>query len=122
MTPAERNAAWKDLESKFRPFMCIDGIPYIEKGTRWQYQAHIYESPFYYIDYCLAQTAAFNFLLASQENYDDAFARYLHLVKQGGEQVWTDLLSEAKLPSPFEPGALHALAQGVEALLEKIQP
>lgn len=122
MTPAERNAAWKKLEGQFRPFMCIDGIPYIEQGTRWQYQAHIYESPFYYIDYVLAQTAAFNFLLDSQTDYNDAFARYLHLLKQGGEQVWTDLLAEAKIPNPFEPGALHALAQGVETLLEKIQP
>ena len=122
MTPAERKAAWKELEGKFRPFMCIDGIPYTEEGIRWQYQAHIYESPFYYIDYVLAQTAAFNFLLDSQKDYDDAFARYLHLLKQGGEQVWTDLLVEAKIPNPFEPGALRTLAEGVEALLEKIQP
>ena len=122
MTPQERKAAWRELESQFRPYIHFEGIPYIEEGVRWQYQAHIYESPFYYIDYCLAQTAAFNFLLASQEDYDDAFARYLHLLKQGGEQVWTDLLAEAKIPSPFEPGALRTLAQGVEALLTKIEP
>ena len=33
---------------------------------------HIYETPFYYIDYCLAQTAALQFLLASQKDYDGA--------------------------------------------------
>ena len=96
-------------------------MPYLEKGTRWQYQMHIYESPFYYIDYCLAQTAAFQFLLASLQDYDDAFARYLRLSRQGGEKVWTDLLREAGFPSPFEPGALADLAKNVEKLLKSIQ-
>ena len=121
MTPAERNAAWLALEKQFRPHISMEGMPYLEEGTRWQYQMHIYESPFYYIDYCLAQTAAFHFLLASQENYDDAFARYLRLSRQGGEKVWTELLAEAGFPSPFEPGALKTLAGRVEHLLDKIR-
>ena len=110
MTPAERNALWLSLERQFRPHIHLDGIPYLEQGTRWQYQMHIYETPFYYIDYCLAQTAAFQFLLASRADYDDAFARYLRLSKQGGEKVWTELLQEAGFRSPFEPGALKTLA------------
>ena len=122
MTPAQRNAAWLELERQFRPYISMEGMPYLEEGTRWQYQMHIYESPFYYIDYCLAQTAAFQFLLASQEDYDDAFARYLRLSRQGGEKVWTDLLHEAGFPDPFQPGALKDLAARVEALLEKIRP
>ena len=121
MTPAERDAAWLDLEKQFRPHISAEGIPYLEKGTRWQYQMHIYESPFYYIDYCLAQTAAFCFLLASREDYDDAFARYLRFSRQGGEKVWTDLLEEAGFPSPFTPGALKTLAERVEALLDGLR-
>lgn len=121
MTPDERDAAWLELEHKFRPHISMDGMPYLEKGTRWQYQMHIYESPFYYIDYVLAQTAAFNFLLASREDYDDAFARYIRLSRQGGEKVWTDLLEEAGFTSPFEPGALKTLAEKVEALLNEIR-
>ena len=121
MTPDERDAAWLELEHQFRPHISMEGIPYLEKGTRWQYQMHIYESPFYYIDYCLAQTAAFNFLLASLEDYDDAFARYLRLSRQGGEKVWTDLLEEAGFASPFTPGALKDLSARVETVLEKIK-
>ena len=121
MTPDERDAAWLELEHQFRPHISMEGIPYLEKGTRWQYQMHIYESPFYYIDYCLAQTAAFNFLLASLEDYDDAFARYLRLSRQGGEKVWTDLLEEAGFVSPFTPGALKDLSARVEKVLEKIK-
>ena len=119
LTPAERNAVWLELEAKYRPYIGQSGIPYLERGTRWQYQMHIYETPFYYIDYCLAQTAAFQFLLASQDDYDDAFARYLHLSQQGGEKLWTDLLAEAGFRSPFEPGALAQLAARVEPLIRK---
>ena len=121
MTPAERKACWNGLEAKFRPWISTKGIPYLEEGTRWQYQMHIYESPFYYIDYVLAQTAAFEFLLASQENYDDAFGRYIALSKKGGTKLWPQLLKEAGLASPFEPGALKEVAEKVEALLESIR-
>jgi len=121
MTPDERDAAWLELEKQFRPYLSMEGMPYLEKGTRWQYQMHIYEMPFYYIDYCLAQTAAFQFLLASRDDYHDAFARYLRLSRQGGEKVWTELLAEAGFPSPFEPGSLSELASRVEALLESIR-
>lgn len=122
LTPAQRNAAWLELERQYRPFLSMDGIPYLEQGTRWQYQMHIFETPFYYIDYCLAQTAAFQFLLASLEDYNDAFARYLNFSRQGGEALWTDLLAEAGFVSPFEDGALRQMAARVEALLHEIRP
>jgi M3 family oligoendopeptidase len=121
MTPAERKETWNKLEAEFRPWISTKGIPYIEEGTRWQYQMHIYESPFYYIDYVLAQTAAFEFLLASQEDYDDAFKRYIALSKKGATRLWPQLLEEAGLASPFKPGALKEVAGKVEKLLESIR-
>ena len=121
MTPAERNETWKKLCKEYLPHICLDGVPFYEDGRRWQYQMHIYESPFYYIDYCLAQTAAFGFLLASLEDYDDAFARYIRLMKQGGEQYYDKLLEEANIPSPFKDGALKELAEKVEAMLKNIK-
>ena len=99
----------------------MDGIPYLEKGTRWQYQMHIYETPFYYIDYCLAQTAAFQFLLASLDNYDLAFEKYMILSKQGGEIAWDELIKEAGFRSPFEKGALKDVAERMETLVMKIK-
>lgn len=121
MTPSERNATWLRLEAQFRPYISMEGIPYLEQGTRWQYQMHIFETPFYYIDYCLAQTAAFQFLLASLEDYDSAFNRYLHFSRQGGEKLWTELLSEAGLKSPFDDGTLHAFSMQIENLLNQIR-
>ena len=121
LTPAQRNEAWLKLEQEFRPFLCMEGIPYLEQGTRWQYQMHIYETPFYYIDYCLAQTAAFQFLLASLEDYEHAFEKYMNLSKQGGEKEWPMLLKEAGLRSPFEEGTLQEIAEKMEALVMEIK-
>ena len=93
---------------------------YFEKGTRWQYQMHIYESPFYYIDYCLAQSDALQFLFASLENYDDAFGRYYKFTSKGASEFFTDMLKEAGIKSPFEDGALKEVALKSEKLLAEL--
>ena len=121
MTPAERKAAYLELEKKYRPYLGLEGIPYLEEGTRWQYQMHIYETPFYYIDYCLAQVTALQFLLLSLKDYDDAFARYFKLLSTGGEKFFTELLAEAGLRSPFEEGSLSGVAREMEALITSIR-
>lgn len=120
MTPAQRNSLWLELEGKFRPYLSTEGMPYFEKGTRWQYQMHIYESPLYYIDYCLAQSVALQFLLKSREDYDAAFKAYLELVSKGGEQEFPALVENAGLRSPFEKGALADVAVISEALLRSL--
>ena len=120
MTPAERNALWNRLESEFRPYLTAAGIPYLENGTRWQYQMHIFESPLYYIDYCLAQSVALQFLLKSQADYDGAFRAYFRFLCQGGEKEFPALVKEAGLNSPFEPGALQRVAADAEKLLQSL--
>ena len=112
-TPEERKAIYRRLEEKYRPYLDISGIPYIEEGTRWQYQMHIYEMPFYYIDYCLAQTVALWFLVKSREDYRKALDDYLTFARTGGQKSFPDLLKTAGIPSPFEDGALRKLAQAV---------
>lgn len=121
LTPRQRKETWLELEKIYRPYMSLEGIPYIEDGNRWQYQMHIFETPFYYIDYCLAQTAAFGFLIKSLEDYDGAFEKYIEFIRHSGERVFTDLLRDADIPSPFEDGALGKLADNIEKLLKKIE-
>ncbi|CAM5278756.1 Oligoendopeptidase F OS=Lysinibacillus sphaericus OX=1421 GN=LS41612_02175 PE=3 SV=1 [Lysinibacillus sphaericus] len=70
MTPAERKAAWKKIEQTYLPHRDYDGNSYLESGGIWQRQAHIYASPFYYIDYTLAQICAFQFWKRSREEFD----------------------------------------------------
>ncbi len=120
MTPAERKSAWKKLEEEFRPWMDADDLPYFNLGTRWQYQNHIFELPFYYIDYCLAQTVAIEFLAESQKDYKAAFKTYLEHATRGGSFVFTDLVKLAGLKSPFEEGALKEVAATAEKILDTL--
>lgn len=120
LTPAQRNEEWNKLEAKFRPYLNTKGMRYFDKGTRWQYQMHIYESPFYYIDYCLAQSDALQFLFKSLDDYQDAFNRYLTFTSKGGTELFTDMLKEAGINSPFEDGALKEVAQKSEKILESL--
>ena len=121
-TPEERDKAYLELEKTYRPYLTYAGIPYLEEGTRWQYQAHIFESPFYYIDYCLAQTVAFGFLVLSQEDHDEALRRYKQFVSAGGTIPFRDLVKRAGLADPFGEGTLGSLAASVSEILKKVKP
>ena len=121
-TPAERDKASLELEKTYRPYLTFEGIPYLEEGTRWQYQMHIYESPFYYIDYCLAQTVAFGFLVLSDKDHDEALRRYKKFVAAGGTIPFRDLVKRAGLSDPFGEGTLDSLAASVSEILQKVKP
>jgi oligoendopeptidase F len=82
---------------------------------------HIYELPFYYIDYCLAQTVALQFLLESRKDYAGTLEKYLKFLKRGGEMRFTELLAEAGLKSPFEEGTIKQLASEIEALVREMR-
>lgn len=120
MTPAERKQAWKEIEQRYLPDRDYDGMDYLERGGVWQRQSHIYESPFYYIDYTLAQVCAFEFWNKSQEDYSAAWNDYLHLCRQGGSQSFLDLVQTAKLESPFSPGCVEKVVQAVVSWLDTI--
>lgn len=79
---------------------------------------HIFETPLYYIDYCLAQSVALQFLARSQADYAGAFEAYVRLLKQGGNKTFPALVTDAGLVSPFEKGALAGIAADAEKLLQ----
>lgn len=119
-TPAERKQAWKDIEAKYLPHRDYDGLEYLEKGGFWQRQGHIYESPFYYIDYTLAQICAFQFWKKSQENHEEAWKDYIHLCKQGGSKSFLELVKEANLISPFEDGCVESVIGTIQQWLDQV--
>ncbi|MBQ8016227.1 MAG: M3 family oligoendopeptidase, partial [Clostridia bacterium] len=87
-----------------------EGIPYLELGTRWQYQMHIYESPFYYIDYCIAQCVALGFLGIAREDFDGALEKYVDFLKKTGGVSLGELIENAGFESPFTAGSLKKTA------------
>ena len=121
LTPDERNAEWLKLEKKYRPWIDFDNLPFYGRGAGWQRQLHIYECPFYYIDYCLSTMAALQFFLLSLTDHKDAWARYLRLVRRAGTASYTELLETAGLKVPFEEGSIKGIAQQMTDWLEAHQ-
>lgn len=80
---------------------------------------HIYSFPFYYIDYCLAQTVALELWAMIQDDYGKAWDSYMAYTEQGGSRVFTELLSNAGLGSPFEDGTLRSVCRKAEKWLEE---
>ena len=117
MTPAERNALYNRLEKQFLPHMTTEGLPAFCDGRRWQRQAHIYQSPFYYIDYCFAQFTALQFLALSQQDYKSTFDKYIKFLDYGGTKTFTELLDACGLMSPFEEESFRLVVASCEKIL-----
>ncbi|HEY1414059.1 MAG TPA: M3 family oligoendopeptidase, partial [Rhodopila sp.] len=105
-SPAERHAMWARLEKIYLPWADYGDLDFLLKGGRWQAKPHIYGSPFYYIDYTLAQCCAMQFWFKSRRDYAAAMESYVALCARGGSAPFQDLVRSAGLVSPFAEGAL----------------
>ena len=114
MTPAERKAAWAGLEKVYRPHMDYEEDPFFGKGGFWQKQPHIFGSPFYYIDYCLASVCAMQFKAMMDEDFGKAWENYYKLCKLSARDFFTNVIVEAGLKSPFEDGCVKELVEKFE--------
>ena len=117
--PKERHMVWQELMGLYMPWLRPDDIPFYGEGKAWQRQAHIYKRPFYYIDYCLAQTVALQFWAMLREDRAAAWKTYMDYTKLGGSMVFTDLLATAGLRSPFDPECLKEIAAKAKDYLDK---
>lgn len=117
-TAEERHALWKELERTYMPWRDWGDLEHPAMGGRWQGQRHIYLSPFYYVDYVLAQLCALQLWSRAEEDRDGAMAAYLALCKRGGSLPFRGLVASAGLESPFEPGCVASVAGRVRAALD----
>ena len=112
MTPAQRHETWKRLQQIYMPWVRLDGeIPFFAEGMAWQRQHHIYSYPFYYIDYCLAQTVSLQFWAMMTEDRENAWKHYMAYTRQGGSRTFTELLENAGLTSPFDGKCLESVCR-----------
>ncbi len=116
-TAAERHVMWQRLEARYMPWRNWGDIAYPAKGGRWQGQLHIYEQPFYFIDYTLALCCALQFWVKSRRDYQAAMADYVALCARGGSAPFQALVASAGLISPFAPGALASVVADAKAEL-----
>ena len=113
----ERNEMWQEVESIYLPWWRYEELPHEESGRAWQQKQHIYQSPFYYIDYCLALTGALQFWSKSRQDAEGTLDGYAQLCTLGGSRDYTGLLESAGLKSPFEPGCLDEVLADAKAYL-----
>ncbi len=114
MTPSERHAAWLKLEHEYRPHQDYGDDEFMGKGGFWQKQQHIYNSPFYYIDYSLAQSCALQYKVKMDEDFDTAWESYLKLCRLSASDFFTNMVKEVGLMSPFEPGCIKNIVEKLE--------
>ena len=114
MTPAERKAAWRKLEEEYKPHLDYGDNKYLNEGGYWQRQHHIYSSPLYYIDYCLAQTCALQYKVKMDADFNEAWKSYLKLCRLSASDFFTNMIKEVGLNSPFEAGCLKNIVEKLE--------
>ena len=118
-TPEQRNAAWSRLAAVYMPWLKPEeSLGFYSSGRAWQRQRHIYISPFYYIDYCLAQTVSLEFWAMIKRDKAAAWEKYMAYTRLGGTLTFRELLDRAGLDSPFEPETLKAVAEAAKAWLD----
>ena len=89
----------------------------LEEGTYFYRQNHIFQSPFYYIDYTLAQVCALQFYKRTLEKDSKVWEDYIHLCRLGGTKSFLNLVKEANLKSPFADGVIKEV---VDAMVEQL--
>lgn len=117
MTPAERKVVWSRLEKEYKPHLDYTGNAFLEEGGYWQRQHHIYSLPFYYIDYCIAQSCALQYKTRMDEDYKEAWASYLKLCRLSASDFFTNMVKEVGLKNPLEDGCLEGVVKKMEAKL-----
>ncbi len=119
-TPDERKAAWRRIELKYNPSRDYGVDEFLNKGTYWFRQGHIFGSPFYYIDYTLAQVVAFQYWILDQQDHTKAWNNYVSLCKLGGSKSFLGLIDEVGLKNPFIDGTVKSIVKPLKAYLDSV--
>lgn len=121
MSPTERKQTWLKLQALYLPDRDYSENDYLNRGNVWVRQAHIYNSPFYYIDYTLAQICAFQFWKRTQVDHDEnAWQDYLNICSCGGSKSFLEVVELAHLNSPFKAGALKDTLDSISHYLDNV--
>jgi len=121
MTAMERRQAWKKIEETYMPWRDYDGNKFLSEGGFWMQKQHIFLYPFYYIDYALAQTCAFQLFIRDLDNHEIAWNDYMNLCSKGGTMGYFDLLKVANLENPFKEGTVKKVAENIEKVIETFE-
>ncbi len=120
-TTAERTEAWKKI---FEPFgnNFADWSGYEDAlGNLWQKQLHIFEVPFYYIEYGIAQLGAIAVWKNYKENPKEGLEAYLAALRLGYTKPIKDIYETAGIKFDFSREYVHELAEFIGSELKKLE-
>lgn len=120
ITPNDRKAIWRKIEKEYQPYRNYGSDEFLERGGYWFKITHIFQSPFYFIDYALAQICAFQFWEKYNENRSECWNDYMNICKVGGTESFLNIVKLANLQSPFEEGSIYSVINKVEKWLDSI--
>lgn len=113
-THEERTAKWNEILKEFQD----DVIDYsgLEnyRSNSWQRQLHLFEVPFYYIEYGIAQLGAIGMWMQFKENRQQALDNYCKALSLGGTKTLPALFETAGLQFDFSPGKIKVLMEFVK--------
>lgn len=118
LTPQQRNEVWERLEQEYFPFKEYTEEERKGLGARWQRIMHMYQYPFYAIDYALAQVCALQYYRWMKEDFDGAWKSYLTFCQKTGYLNFPETVKAAGLGNPFEEESLEKLIIWLQKQLE----
>ena len=117
---AARDGAWLEIRSRFERGVDWSGLE-DERVARWYRQLHIFEYPFYYIEYGLAQLGALQVWKRSLEDPAQAVADYKRALTLGGTRPLPDIYREAGARLIFDADGMAELVALVEQRLAELE-
>jgi len=119
-TEEERSAKWVDIFTEFTsPVLDVSGLEEYRRYF-WQKQLHLFEVPFYYIEYGIAQLGAIGLWKQFKENKEQALNNYITALAQGGTRTLPELFRSAGLHFDFSPSVVGTLMSFVHTEMQAL--
>ena len=115
----DRTAYWLELNDRFGAAVSWEGIEQF-LAVSWQRQLHLFEVPFYYIEYGIAQLGALQLWLQYKQDPTEAIDNYTRAMSLGGSRPLPELFAAAQLTFDFGPATMKRLMDEVQAELETL--
>jgi oligoendopeptidase F len=117
---AARDAAWLRIRERFERGVDWSGLER-ERVARWYRQLHIFQYPFYYIEYGIAQIGALQVWRNSRRDHPAAVADYRRALALGAVRGLPQIYRAAGAELTFDPRKIGELVQLVEAEIERVR-
>jgi oligoendopeptidase F len=118
--PAACDAKWLELQRRFMPGMDWSELE-AEMMTGWHRKQHIHRSPFYYVEYGLAQLGAVQVWRNALTDQAASLANYRRALSRGGTQSLPDLFATAGARFAFDAGMLHEAVELIERVIQQLE-